>query len=255
MKKHLMLAVLLIPLWAGAAVRLPRIFSDGMILQRDQAMPVWGWAEPGETVRVEFGGQSKSVKSDMDGRWTVLLDPMPASAELCTLRLGEQSITNVLVGDVFQVSGQSNVAMTLDRCRRYPGVPEDIESTLLPEVRIFEVPWGLFKDTPQDDVPASCAWASLEPKRNAGFSALAFYFSRAFYQHLNVPIGIVRASRAGGMAKIKMPKEALLSYDGGKKFYEGAMKFSRRIRTIPCLRMPRNPARTDFIWSRNRRGR
>ena len=204
--------------------RLPRIFSDGMILQRDQPVPVWGWADPGEQVTVEFAGQTKSVKADAAGKWTTSLDPLPASAEPRTLHVGSLDITNVLAGDVFQVSGQSNAASSMDSCKRFPGTTEDIKTTTLPTVRIFAVPWSLFYSTPQEDVPATCVWDSLRPEKNASYSAIAFYFARSLYQHLNVPIGIVRASHAGGMAQIKMPKEALLSYESGRKFYENGIK-------------------------------
>ena len=210
--------------FASAAVRLPRIFSDRMILQRDQPVPIWGWADPGEEVRVEFAGQTKSVKADAVGKWTTSLDPLPASAEPRTMRAGSLSITNVLVGDVYQVSGQSNAAMSMDACKRFPGTTDDIKNTTLPSVRIVAVPWGQFKDKPQEDVPANCVWDSLRPEKNASYSAVAFYFAHSLHQHLNVPIGIVRASHAGGMAEIKMPKEALLSYERGRKFCENAVK-------------------------------
>jgi sialate O-acetylesterase len=224
MKKKLLLIALLFPFLSSAAVRLPRIFSDNMILQREQSVPLWGWADPGEDVKIEFAGQVKSVKTDTAGKWTATLDPMSASAEPRTMRVGSLSITNVLVGDVFQVSGQSNAASSMDSCKRFSGTTEDIKNTVLPSVRMFVVPWSQFKETPQEDVPATCVWDSLRPEKNASYSAIAFYFARSLHQHLNVPIGIVRASHAGGMAQIKMPKEALLSYEGGRKFYENAVK-------------------------------
>ena len=224
MKKHLLLIALLSPILAGATVRLPRLFSDGMILQRDQPVPIWGWADPGEEVRIEFAGQTKAVKADAIGKWTLTLDTLQVNAEPRTMRVGALSIANVLVGDVFQVSGQSNAAMSMDACKRFPGTTDDSKNTTLPAVRIFAVPWGQFKDKPQEDVPAACAWDSLRPEKNASYSAIAFYFARSLHQHLNVPIGIVRASHAGGMAQIKMPKEALLSYESGRKFYENAAK-------------------------------
>lgn len=209
---------------ATAAVRLPRIFSDGMVLQRDQATPVWGWADPGEVVAIEFARQKISTKADLDGRWAVALDPMPASSVPLTMHVGPLSIANVLVGDVFQVSGQSNAAMSMGSCKRFSGTMEDIESTTLTSVRIFQIPSGVFKDTPQEDVPVNCVWDSLRPENNAGYSAIAFYFARELYRHLQVPIGIVRASHAGGRAEIKMPKEALLSFELGRKFYENGLK-------------------------------
>lgn len=227
--------VLLVSSCLNAAVRLPRIFSDGMILQRDRPVPLWGWAAPGEEVTIEFAGQAKNVKADAGGKWKAMLDPMLASTVPRTMRVGSLSITNILVGDVFQVSGQSNAASSMDSCKRYLGTTEDIKNTTLPLVRLFTVPWGLFKEEPQEDVPATCSWDTLRPEKNASYSAIAFYFARSLHQRLDVPIGIVRASHAGGMAEIKMPKEALLSYEGGRKFYEGAMKFFEANKNNPQL--------------------
>jgi sialate O-acetylesterase len=208
-------------------LRLPRIFSDGMVLQRDKSVPIWGWADAGENVIVRIAGQVKATRADAAGRWSITLDPLQLGSALTMSvsgRAGAIQIRDILVGDVFQCSGQSNAAMSMDSCKRYPGTLEDIRSTNLPEVRIFQVPWGQFHATPQEDVPADCAWDSLRPERNAAYSAMAFYFARAMHQHLKIPIGIVRASHAGGMAEIKMPREALLSYDLGRKFYENAIK-------------------------------
>lgn len=238
-KRHVWIGVCFLCLLstvAAADVRLPRLFSDGMVLQRNRPVPVWGWADPGEEVTVEYANQKKSATSDANGRWMVKLDPLKVSSESQTMTVSSSNIPpitqspnlqikNILVGDVFQVSGQSNAAMSLGACLRSPGTHEDIESTTLPQIRIFQVPSGLFKDRPQADVPANCAWAALEPKNNAGFSAVAFYFARALYQRLKIPIGIVRASHGGGRAEIKMSEEALLSYDGGRAFYTAGLEW------------------------------
>ncbi len=227
--------LLILALPAPASVSLPRLFSNGAVLQRDRAVLVWGFADPREEVQVHISSadhstnpeQSKNATADETGSWSLFLEPLHVGAPL-TMRVSGKAnaieVSDILVGDVFQVSGQSNAAMSMNSCARLPEAKEDIATTKLPQVRVFEVPWALFKDSPQADVPESCSWKSLKPQTNPGFSALAFYFARSLHQHLGVPIGIVRASHAGGRAEIKMPKEALLSFEAGRKSYETAMK-------------------------------
>lgn len=189
---------------------------------------MWGWGNVGQAVTVEFAGQIRTATVDADGRWSLKLDPLAASAQgrvmTVSAGVGKQStkIHDVLVGDVFQGSGQSNMAASMDSCKRRAGTLEDIRDTNLPNVRFFQGPNATFRATPQEDVEAK--WEAVAPENNAHLSAVSFYFARALHGHVNVPIGIVRASHAGGSAQIKMPLEALLSLESGKKFYDDAMK-------------------------------
>ena len=113
------LLILTAPLLAPLAVRaatpleLPALFGDQMVLQRERAVPVWGWAEPGEQVTVEFAGQTKTTTGDVNGKWLVKLEAMPASAEARTLKVNSLMIADVLVGEVWLASGQSNMGYTL----------------------------------------------------------------------------------------------------------------------------------------------
>jgi len=95
------------------AVELPRVFGDGMVLQRDKPVNVWGWGEAGETVTVEFDGQQKSAEVGQDGRWLLKLDPMPANARPQAMKIGDGNeaveFKNVVLGDVWLCSGQSNM--------------------------------------------------------------------------------------------------------------------------------------------------
>jgi sialate O-acetylesterase len=226
---------LMLVLPASATVSIPRLFSDGAVLQRDKPVLVWGGADAGEEVTVSMTSpeasinpaQLKKAMADESGFWSLWLDPLRVGAPLAMRVSGKSNaidLSDILVGDVFQVSGQSNAAMSMGSCARLPDVNADMLEVKLPQVRIFEVPWALFKDTPQTDVPESCKWKSLNPQTNPGFAALAFYFARSLHQHLGVPIGIVRASHAGGRAEIKMSKEALLSFEGGRKSYDASIK-------------------------------
>lgn len=121
---------------ASAEPRLPAIFSNHMVLQRDMAVPVWGQAAAGERVEVEFGGQKKATTADAMGRWKLTLDAMPASLEPRVLKVGPVSFHDVLVGEVWLCSGQSNMTMSV-------GVSADAEKEVAaadhPFIRLFTV--------------------------------------------------------------------------------------------------------------------
>ena len=104
-----------------AEVSLPAIFSDHMVLQSDVAVPVWGWAEAGEQVTVSIAGQSKSATADASGAWSLKLDPLKAGDALTLTVKGKNSITvqDVVVGEVWLCSGQSNMAMTVNRAKNF----------------------------------------------------------------------------------------------------------------------------------------
>ncbi|MBI4625473.1 MAG: sialate O-acetylesterase, partial [Verrucomicrobia bacterium] len=209
---------------ARAAVRLPHIFSDRMILQRDQLVSVWGWADPGETVAVRVAGQDKPATAGADGKWNVTLDPLRLGPAVTMTVAGASStvtVADVLIGDVFLCSGQSNMAMSLDAAKRHPGAAEDVAAANFPRLRFFKTP-DVMSKTQEEDVVA--AWEAITPRNLAGFSAVAFYFGRALHTHLSVPIGLIRASHGGGPAEAKMPRAALLTLDIGRRYDEEARK-------------------------------
>src|ERR1700733_12395510 len=116
LKKTCLFAVALlatISLWAN--VRLPRLFADNMVLQRDKSVAIWGWADAGEKITVQFDNQSKKVKADKQGHWMIHLDAHPAGGPFQLLVKGKDAVTlsNVLVGEVWICSGQSNMEMPI----------------------------------------------------------------------------------------------------------------------------------------------
>jgi sialate O-acetylesterase len=167
------------------------LFSDHMVLQRDQPVPVWGWAGPGETVTVEFAGRLKTGQADPAGKWLVRLDPLQASAEPRELKVGNTVIRDVLVGDVWLCSGQSNMHFRLksaDRAR------EEIAAADRPAVRFFTVN-PRFGQNPSDD--AAGAWQPVSPASAAECSAVAYFFGTALEQKIGVPVGLL-VSTVGG---------------------------------------------------------
>jgi sialate O-acetylesterase len=173
-----------------------------MVLQRDKPVPVWGWAAPGVAVKVTFGRQVKNAVTDVNGRWQLLLDPLPASAEPRTLSVsssaGTKTFANVLVGEVWLCSGQSNMEFGISNCLN---AQEEIATANDTNIRLFLVPkiqGG--SNLPQKDVNAN--WKVCSPQTVAeagwgGFSGVAYFFGRELRKNLNVPIGLVESCFGG----------------------------------------------------------
>ncbi|MEW6304331.1 MAG: sialate O-acetylesterase [Verrucomicrobiota bacterium] len=176
-----------------AEVKLPSLFADHMVLQQDKALPVWGWASPGENVTVTLGGQSKSTTAGADGKWSVKLEPVKTGAPLTLTVKGNNSITinDVLVGEVWLCSGQSNMAMTVNRAKDYE---QEQAAAKFPLIRMFIVS-SAHAVTPQ----AECAgkWVVCAPDTVGTFSATAYFFGREVHQKLGVPVGLINSSVGG----------------------------------------------------------
>jgi sialate O-acetylesterase len=178
---------------ARADVRLPAIFSDHMVLQQDEACAVWGWADPGEEVTVTIAGQSKSTKAGNDGRWLVRLGKLKVGGPHTLTVKGKNSlvVSDVLVGEVWLGSGQSNMAMTVNRAKDYE---QEQAAAKLPQLRMFTV-----ERNPQPKPQADCKgrWVVCAPDTVGAFSATAYFFGRRLHQELKVPVGLINSSYGG----------------------------------------------------------
>jgi sialate O-acetylesterase len=218
----ILFAVLLLPPLAAlpaAELQLAGVFADHAVLQRDTPVPVWGWAEAGAVVTVEFGGQKKSSVADAGGRWQVRLDAMPASETPFTLAVtcGTQRVTrtDLLIGEVWLCAGQSNMAMTVDGQTKWLHVggiahaKDVVRESANPLVRQFLVNWRT--DTrPQEDCTGR--WSVAGPETTADFSATGYFFARELQQRLNVPVGILNASFGGSSVEGWTSREALAKH-------------------------------------------
>jgi sialate O-acetylesterase len=203
-------ALLLNPLAAlpGAELKLAGVFQDHMVLQREQVLPVWGWAKADERVTVTFGDQSHIAVADASGKWMVNLQAMLASdlpRELVATT-GTQSIkrTDILVGEVWLAAGQSNMGWALQRT--------PVTATLIPQafdplLRLGRIP-HLFAEEPQTDI-RGCRWASCTPEEAAGFSAVAYVFARELRKSLNVPVGVLLNAMPSSTAQAWTPRPVL----------------------------------------------
>jgi sialate O-acetylesterase len=178
---------------ASADVRLPRVFAEHMVLQREVAVPVWGWAAPGEKVTVSLADQTKSASADGDGKWAVRLDALRAGGPHVLKVQGNNAleIADVMVGEVWLCSGQSNMEMSVGGSANRDA---EIAAATFPAIRMMIVAHTP-AETPQDDCQG--AWKVCSPKTVAGFSAAAYYFGRTLHRALDVPVGLIHSSWGG----------------------------------------------------------
>jgi sialate O-acetylesterase len=181
-----------------ADVKMPAIFSDHMVLQQDGNIPVWGWADPGEAVAVTLGDDTAKTTADGGGKWSVSLEPVKTTARPQTLTIqGKNTLTinDVLVGDVWVCSGQSNMEFDLGgeyKGRKSFGGASDVATALPaandPQMRLFLVTHKIALD-PQTDVVGK--WQVCTPDSAAFFSAVGYFFGRELRHTLNRPIGLI----------------------------------------------------------------
>ncbi|MDI1314926.1 hypothetical protein [Prosthecobacter sp.] len=177
-------SVLLLASALHAEVKLSKVFTPHMVLQRGMAVPVWGSAAPGEKVTVDFAGQSKTATADAKGAWSVKLDALKASAEPRTLTIGSQKIDDVLVGDVWIGSGQSNMDMVVTSYTAGDPVLAEAAKQTYPQLRLLRK-------------EAGATWELSTPETNPKFSALLFSFGFPLQKELGVPVGLMVGAVGG----------------------------------------------------------
>lgn len=188
---------------APSVLKLPSLFSDHMVLQRDQPVPVWGEAAPDEEVTVTFGKASARTTADAAGKWKVALEKSAANVEPQTLTVAGRTtirFTDVVVGDVWLCSGQSNMGLYLSECHN---AATELPKAGDPLLRLFRVSE---RQTlrPQSEVPLwnDRRWVLSSPAESGTFSGVAYFFGRELRRSLNVPIGLINASFGGTMAQL-----------------------------------------------------
>jgi sialate O-acetylesterase len=180
---------------AQADVKLASVFGNSMVLQQEIAVPVWGWADAGEKVTVTFGDQTKTVETNKDKQWRVNLDALKANAKGQTLSVKGNNtvdVKDVLVGEVWICSGQSNMEWPLSRALN---PKEEAAAANHPQIRLFNVPGHTTSPTPNDTCPG--AWQVCNPQTANGFSAVGYFFGRRLQKDLNVPVGLVGSNWGG----------------------------------------------------------
>ncbi len=219
MKNNLIfLALLLLCLNVRAEVRLPGIFSGNIVIQRDKPAHVWGWAEPGEKVKVSFNGQVVKTKAREDGSWLVQLRSMAASTDPQDLMVesidNDIILKNVVIGDVWICSGQSNMVWPL---RRLAAGEEESTRANNPALRMFKVDTEMAL-VPQDDLEGT-GWKMAAGEEVLDFSAVAYYFGRNLLTETGVPVGLVITAWGGTNIEAWTSMETLRKYDHIQRIY------------------------------------
>lgn len=224
-KVRLSLAVLLClcaTSMVDAKVKLPALISDGMVLQREQPIKVWGTADAGESVQVKFlknaaptgvkGGKLKAaytVTADANGKWTLTLPAMKPGGPYI-LQINDIELKDILVGDVWLCSGQSNMELPVSRVTDM--FRDEIAAYENTNIRQLKVPNIFNFHAPQADLPDYVAWKPLTQENVMNFSALAYFFAKAMYEKNSIPVGLINSSWGG------TPVEAWISEEGLKEF-------------------------------------
>jgi sialate O-acetylesterase len=197
--------------WAACAfaqVRLPQLVSNNLMLQRDAPAVLWGWAAPGEPVSLTFQKSTCKTVADGSGRWEIRLPPQPAGGpHSLTIRASNTvTISNVLFGDVWLCSGQSNMETPISRVMTLFG--DEIRAYSNPNIRYVKIPMAYSFHAPQPDV-APCSWVDVTPETAPDFSAVAYFFAKEMYEATGVPVGIINSSVGGSPAEAWISEEAL----------------------------------------------
>lgn len=196
-----------------------------MVLQRNKPIPVWGRAEPGEKIMVRFNRQTKNAAAGKDGKWMVKLDAEQAGGPYTLVINGKNSITlnNVLIGEVWICSGQSNMEMPIEGWGKINNYEKEIKEANYPEIRHIKVP-NTISSSPKDDI-TSGEWKVCNPQNAGDFTATGYFFARDVYTHLKVPVGLINTSWGGTMVETWTSREA----------FEQSDEFKEMIASMPSL--------------------
>jgi sialate O-acetylesterase len=262
---------------AGAAeLKMPGIFGDNMVLQRDKPVPVWGWADAGTEVTVEFIGQKKMVTAGTNGMWRVTLDPMKANSkpQVMTIRSippkqddsakdvknakksppampEEVAIKNVLIGDVWLCSGQSNMEMPVGYVSWTGGAlnyEEEVRKSANPLIRQFRVEWDRRGYSPKY---GDGTWLTAGPETTDKFSATGYFFARELQKKLKIPVAIINASQGATAIEYWISREAMMADPDFRKQVEEQTEDFKFGQTRRLLKWAEEHAAWEQKYGRN----
>ena len=213
-KKALFLLVLVlhIPI-LRCQIKLPKLISDGAVLQRDTEIKIWGWASPEEEISVHFKNKVYLTKTDNQGNWHITMPAQKAGGPYkMELKGGKNTITlhNILIGEVWLCSGQSNMELTMKRLQDY--YAEAIKNSKNSKIRQFLVPDAYNFIQEQSDL-SNGTWMEASPENLMEFSGVAYFFAKELYEEFEVPIGLINAALGGSPVEAWLSEDALKSFD------------------------------------------
>ena len=196
-----------------------------MVLQRNKPIPVWGWADANEKLTIKFNQQTKSVTADNNGKWITKLDPEKAGGPYQLIVEGKNNVTfkNVLVGEVWVCSGQSNMEMPIEGWGKVNNYEQEIKDANYPQIRHIKIP-NTVASVPKDDIKSG-EWQICNPQTAGDFTATGYFFARELYNQLKIPIGLINTSWGGTHVETWTSREA----------FENSDEFKSMIADMPAL--------------------
>jgi sialate O-acetylesterase len=207
MRKIIFLIVLFITIGVHAQIKLPSLISDGMILQRETPITIWGWSSSNERIHVTFQNETYSTRADRNGNWSVELPKYQAGTGY-TMQINDIEINDILIGDVWLCSGQSNMEITMRRLLDL--YADEVKNARNPYIRQFRIAQQFNFINEETDVRGE--WKSVTSENLLDFSGVAYFFAQAMYETYGVPVGLIQNAQGG------TPAEAWISREGLKNF-------------------------------------
>jgi len=211
LKSLLLPLLLLLSLCTTGQLRLPRLVSDGMILQRGADVKIWGWDTPNQAINIDFRDVTYLAKTTPEGTWEIKLPSLEAGGPYQMTISGSEVITleDILIGDVWICSGQSNMELTMQRAS--PIYAQEIATAENPLIRQFNVSTRYDFRSPQSDFEKG-EWVKATPETVLSFSAVAYFFARDLFEKYQVPIGLINTSLGGSPAEAWMSEKTLMEF-------------------------------------------
>jgi sialate O-acetylesterase len=226
-KLHILLSGLIVFLTFAvqANVRLPKLVSNGMVLQQNAEVKIWGWAEKNEKIHVSFIDEDYQTTANEAGEWEIILKDLPLGGPYqMTINAGNTiKIDDILVGDVWLCSGQSNMDYRMSAAKSIYG--DEIAQSKNSEIRCFTVPVVYDFSGPQKDLESG-EWLSADPETVLDFSAVSYFFAATLYEKYKVPLGLILASKGGSPAQAWISKEAIKKFPD---YYAEAVKYEDKV--------------------------
>lgn len=227
-----------------AEIKLPAIIGDGMVIQRDKPIRLWGWTDQ-PAVAIRLGEKEKVVKPDENGRWSVVLKAMPAGGPheivLSTREDAEVRIRDVLVGEVWVCSGQSNMEWSAIPQLGIDNNEAEVAAANYPQIRLIDVP-NVAAETPQDDFKGK--WQACTPESMRPFSAVGYYFGRKLHKELGVPVGLIGSNWGGTEAEPWTSPQAMAAEPKLKAHLE---QWEKNVAANEKLKL--NPQRPSVLYN------
>lgn len=211
----------LLAVQCSSQVRLPRLISDGMVLQRNADVNIWGWATPNEKVKIHFMDSTFNTSANEAGKWCIKLSDLKVGGPFDMKIVASNSIIikDILIGDVWVCSGQSQMDINMNRVS--PLYEEEIRNAGNPNIRYFAVPVVYNFNFPQTDLPNG-RWESVSRDNILNISAIAYFFANELFNKYKIPIGLIRSSHGGSPAEAWLSEDAVMEFP---EYFREAQKF------------------------------